>query len=660
VGRRGKDKIRILLIAMPWAKLEHPSIQLGILKSILEKGRLPTETWSAYIDFADYVVDQDGLAAHKSPLTHLDYDDIATSYHVGDWIFSVPPFNDTSGGDSTYFERLRETGFSERLIAVCRRFRSHVPGFLQAAAQRIADCKPSVVGFTTTFGQTVPSLVLAKLLKARLPDLKIVFGGANCDGPMGDAILRAFEWVDVAVKGEAENVVVPLFRRLLDSGDFCQTTSVRCAAATSPGTTASDPPVAVDDGPTPDYLEYFSRVASSRLASVIRPEVSIPFETSRGCWWGAKHHCTFCGLNGSSMAFRAKSPSIALEQLLALSERYKCLRFHAVDNIIDLNYLQTFLPRISALNLDLDLFYEVKSNLNRSQVAVLADAGVRQIQPGIESLSTPILKLMKKGVSAMQNIRLLRWCEEEGIKTYWNLLYGFPGEPADAYDAMARLASELVHLQPPHLNRLGLQRFSPYFERAHDFDLEIEGPVFHYAFAYPCSAADLFDLAYDFSYRYLNHPDPETYVATLRSAVEAWRTAYFERRPTLTCKRGPDFVRLVDRRWPEAQQDFLLEGIEADIYLACEDGATVDQIINLLRKGKRRPRVTANDVIGFLDQLCEAKLVYWEAGVYLGLACRTSQSRSHLEAQSQIAAGHAEPAFSSEHPLTLTISFDRK
>jgi radical SAM superfamily enzyme YgiQ (UPF0313 family) len=41
-------------------------------------------------------------------------------------------------------------------------------------------------------------------------------------------------------------------------------------------------------------------------------------ETARGCWWGAKHHCTFCGLNQNDMAFRAKSPQCAMDELVHL------------------------------------------------------------------------------------------------------------------------------------------------------------------------------------------------------------------------------------------------------------------------------------------------------------------------------------------------------
>ena len=52
--------------------------------------------------------------------------------------------------------------------------------------------------------------------------------------------------------------------------------------------------------PTPSF---FARIG---LAFRVRPQ--IPLETSRGCWWGMKHHCIFCGLNGKQMAFQDKSP----------------------------------------------------------------------------------------------------------------------------------------------------------------------------------------------------------------------------------------------------------------------------------------------------------------------------------------------------------------
>ncbi len=45
----------------------------------------------------------------------------------------------------------------------------------------------------------------------------------------------------------------------------------------------------------------------------VADRIFVPYETSRGCWWGQKKHCTFCGLNPLGMNYRAKSPERAVE-----------------------------------------------------------------------------------------------------------------------------------------------------------------------------------------------------------------------------------------------------------------------------------------------------------------------------------------------------------
>ena len=48
-------------------------------------------------------------------------------------------------------------------------------------------------------------------------------------------------------------------------------------------------------------------------------------------------------------------------------------------------------------------------------------------------LSTHVLKLMRKGTSMLQNLRLLKWCRYYGIEVAWNLIWGFPGETEEDY-----------------------------------------------------------------------------------------------------------------------------------------------------------------------------------------------------------------------------------
>src|SRR5262249_20142488 len=110
----------------------------------------------------------------------------------------------------------------------------------------------------------------------------------------------------------------------------------------------SPPTADLDALPYPDYDDYFAQLNASPLAPAIRGPASpqVMIETSRGCWWGAKHHCTFCGLNGSTMAFRSKSPARALAEIEHLHRRYGCF-LQTVDNILDLRYIAELFPELS-------------------------------------------------------------------------------------------------------------------------------------------------------------------------------------------------------------------------------------------------------------------------------------------------------------------------
>jgi ribosomal peptide maturation radical SAM protein 1 len=286
---------------------------------------------------------------------------------------------------------------------------------------------------------------------------------------------------------------------------------------------------------------------------------------------------------------------------------------------MDMRYFSEFLPKLSASGLDLRLFYETKSNLKRWQVRSLRDAGVVYIQPGIESLSTSILRLMRKGVTALQNIRLLKWCAEFGIHAYWNVIYGFPGEPPEEYNRMADLMKSLGHLEPPSLIRLGIERFSPYHQRPQNFNLEITGPRPYYRFAYPCDEAALYDLAYSFDYRYADSQRPETYIGPIKQTIEEWRSNYDAGRSSLQYRKGPGFLIINDRRANLKPYDYRLGRIESSIYLACDGGATPKAIWESLKK-EDGADISIEDVEAYLKELVEARLMYEEDGCYLSLA----------------------------------------
>jgi ribosomal peptide maturation radical SAM protein 1 len=307
------------------------------------------------------------------------------------------------------------------------------------------------------------------------------------------------------------------------------------------------------------------------------------------------------------MMFRSKSVTRVGEEITGLAGRYKTLNFVAVDDIIDLAHVRDLLPLLSKSGYDLQLFYETKANLTKNQSRAFLRAGVTAMQPGIESLSTPILRLMKKGVTALQNVRLLKWCAEIGIVPAWNLLYGFPGEPIEEYDRMARLIPALVHFEPPSFSPVQVQRFSPYFERPSEFGIEVTGPQPQYRFLYAVPPEAIADIAYDFDHRYLDGRDIASYTDGVREAVRLWQDYAAKGSGTLSYRRGPNFLIVQERRQNTEPADFRFDGPEAKIYLACDAGASPAELRRQLSAAGED--LEEQEITEFLNELVDARLV---------------------------------------------------
>jgi ribosomal peptide maturation radical SAM protein 1 len=589
--------LAVTLVSMPFVSVRGPSMQLGLLGAIGAAHGFPVRTLHAGLDLAARL----GPSLYEA-LAHM------RGRLVGDWLFSVAAFGDAApdvdgrlledfAADLEYLEGVTG-GVRDRLLQVRH---ADIPAYLDELADLDVWAGTRVVGFTSTFQQTVASLALARRLKRRYPHMTTVFGGANFEGEMGLELLRAFPDIDFAVVGEGDLAFPGLLHALAAVRD---PTGVAGVAARHEGRARLTEPAPLtqrlDDLPTPDYAEYFDRAeALGLLEPKSHRTVSLPFESARGCWWGARHHCTFCGLNGTTMAFRSKSPQRVLDELAELARRNRTFRFEAVDNIADWRYLTTLFPAIVASGADYDLFYEIKANLGREQLRLLAQAGVTHIQPGIESLDSGVLALMDKGVRALQNVNVLRWAHYYRIKVSWNILWGFPGETAAQYANQAATAANLVHLPPPYyVGPIWMERFSPLFDGA---TMRIRKPEASYRYVYP-DGVDLNRIAYFFDYA-TNDAQPASTYDALGKAIAAWAEAWAEPfPPALTYWSAPDFLQIYDGRHPSSEGTYTLSGKAAQVYLAASNGPTTASAVRD-RLGLAEPVAVIEDVFhAFADR----------------------------------------------------------
>jgi ribosomal peptide maturation radical SAM protein 1 len=553
----------VLLASLPLSSARYPNLALGLLKPAIEAIGLNCDVRYFSLDYVDEV-GTDVFAC----LTDMGY----YSALVGEWVFAEAAHGPESGLEvlryltEVFNRKCPKRELASRLVSILKARRG-APDFIDRCVESVDWQRCSVLGVSTSFQQNMASLAFARRVRLRFPHVFIVFGGSNCQGEMGVELHRRYPFIDAVCLGEGDRTFPELVRRHLTGTDFSDLPGF---VLRGEGQTTRLPKQAVDQIedldslPYPDFSDFYEQRARSSVSS--RQSPMLMFETARGCWWGAKHHCTFCGLNGRMMSYRSKSQPRAYDELRHLVAKHGANVVNA-DAILDLDYFGELLPRLAAEGPSVKMFWQMKANLRPEQLALLSLAGIKRIQPGIEALDTKLLTLMRKGCTMLQNVQLLKLAAECGLSVAWNLLYGFPGEDPQSYARTAGLIPKLRHLQPPaNTGRVLADRFSPYFQDPESFGVRLD-PAIAYEFIYPFEEASIRELAYHFSMRSEALAQIEETVAPLKVEQRLWCQHW--RESALYCDDVDGEMTVTDGRWGWPRSTWTLQGAEAEVLRIC-------------------------------------------------------------------------------------------
>lgn len=617
---------RICLINMPFAALNSLSIGLAQLKSVLDDAygdRVSVEVLYLSHDFAHFF----GVDLYQSIAQSGQHHNTA----LGDWLLRQVAFPDLPDNTQEYLARYYpfQDEQTKRLKATIREQRPLLDEFLDELLAKYRLDEADIVGFTSMFVQNVACFAMAKKIKERNPAVITVLGGANCEAPMGQKIVRSVEQIDFVFSGPG----LKSFRQFVDarlSGEFAACHRINgvfskqnlvgsnsgCEEPVSLARSNTVGPIGeetdINVNINLDYESFLNTLDHNFPGNQIEPVLA--FETSRGCWWGEKAHCTFCGLNGMTMSYRAMEPQNALrqfEELFKYADR--CNHFNCVDNIMPKSYVKDVFPHLTS-PADASIFYEVKADLSEEDMQVLTTARVKIVQPGVEALATSTLKLMKKGTSAFQNLNLLKNCLVYDIFPEWNLLLGFPGEEEDVFRKYVRYLPLLTHLPPPSgAYPVRFDRYSPYFVKAKEYGLLLQ-PADYYKLIYPFEDEMLADFAYYFVDRNRNAKyflSVVKWIGKIKEGVERWRGLWRRadqaRYPQLFFKEADAVTTIYDSRTGQAVEHSVSnEGLK---------------ILKDLNKPKRLPDLASSqfDLEKEISLLQEKGLLFEEGGRYLSL-----------------------------------------
>jgi ribosomal peptide maturation radical SAM protein 1 len=551
---------------MPWESASRPSLAIGTLVAVARQAGFDCAAQHLNLDLAVRM----GAAQYDAFAENVEL------FPLGEHLFAVDLFGSEPLDSERYLARFGgtdpiESGSPDPLHVLRDRT---IPGFLDAATSRLGALLPDVVGFSCTFNQTLPSLALARRIKATVAKVTVLLGGACVHGQMGETYAETFgHLVDHVFTGEADDSFPAWLRAFVD-GD---------PRRTLPGVTGGHerPRPArltqnLDRLPAPVYDEYFEQRAELEAAGGSLTHLRhLPYESSRGCWWGEKHHCTFCGLNNEGMLFRRKSSGRVVAELEELAEAYGITSFMAADNILDFQAYGAMLGDLERSPIDFDLFYEIKANVRRPDVAALQRAGVRRVQPGIESFSDHVLELMRKGTTGLRNVQLLKLLQEHGVRVDYNILVGFPHETLDDYHENIRIMAAIDHLPPPNGSAITVRvdRFSPFFHDSEALGIRDMRAAAYYRHLIPLELVAPEQYAYFFD---RNEEDLDAFeepITEINRLMAMWKSGQVERRARL----GTNFVELL-RADDGGRSRHVLRDLDALVFVVADSVTSVKQL----------------------------------------------------------------------------------
>lgn len=391
----------------------------------------------------------------------------------------------------------------------------------------------------------------------------------------------------------------------------------------------------MDPVPIPDYDDYFEQLNDYSDKDSIFP--CLLMESSRGCWWGEKQCCSFCGLNDETLKFRSKSPQRVIEEIEYLSKRHSITNFRMTDNILDMEYFKTVIPQMGLKKEeDYQFYYETKSNLIEQHLKELVTSGIRWIHPGIESFHDGILKLLNKGTLAIHNVAMLKYAMENGINVQWYFLCGIPNENDDWYKEMAEWLPSINHLQPPAgvgMSHIRFNRFTEYHNNQAKYNLRLF-PIFTYLYLYPLTPIEMDDIAY--FYDDLKHNKSITFkkngVSMLNKIVKDWQKmiqSYFgkEKRINLVVSDDGKQSIITDTRPCAKQKEFVLTALSRLIYQKCRQPIQKDKLFQIYLE-ETDLSVNIDEFNAVIMDLCEKKLILSLDGYLLSLALQ--EPKLHL------------------------------
>jgi ribosomal peptide maturation radical SAM protein 1 len=602
----------ILLVSMPFAVVDIPSIQLALLEAYLKKREINITTKHLYLKATEFYKLPNYNYLINNPNDPYVTQMVFSKYLFPDhWEKNLGKFKEYYDNALNYDDTLKEKISFNKYVEQTDKFYDWV-------CNQVKWEPYDIIGFTLNYGQFLPSLACSKVIKERYPDKTVVFGGSTTINELGIKVLKTFNWIDLIISGEGEEA---LFLLASDYDNYKSIPSIIYRKENEVIWNKSEDYIELDNLPTPDFNSFYKELATAPYDVQVFYAAfgRLPIEFSRGCWW---NNCTFCNIRAYHKKYREKTVEQFVNELDYLSSKYQMLNFQVIGSTLPQHNYQELCKKIIGLKKSFTLFIEARAGqLNSEDYTLLKSAGFRHIQTGIESFSPHYLKKMNKGASVIDNIAALKYCKENGINNIYNIITDYPNEEKiDFEETKKNIQLFKQYLDPPQTSRLLVGFGSPIYNNCAKFNIDkLEYKNIDKIMYPPEILENNFLFFYTFSRK--NPFEGNNWM----ELVNEWKKEREQRmQKKIKSEKlvdqfifyymdGRNFLKIYDKRNGENVLVHILDKLEREVFLSCTD------VVSFERLDEKFSNIPEYQLAAMLHTFEKAGIVFQEDSRYLSL-----------------------------------------
>lgn len=313
-----------------------------------------------------------------------------------------------------------------------------LPNFLDNITKEY-DINDTVFGISFLTPYAYSSYEIAKQIKLKFPDAKVIAGGAHATF-MPDEILES-NYVDIVVRGEGEISLL----EIVEQKPLNEILGISYIVKSENETTITHNPDRerikdINELPMPAYHQLRMDKYKPILGSYRKlPAANII--TARGC----PGKCNFCCKNfGFKVTY--KNAEKIIEEVKYLIGTYKVKHINIYDDTFTLNKNRVIqfcdLLLSEKIKIDWTCFARI-DNMDEAILKKMKQAGCYQIMYGVENFNQDILDSLSKGIKVEKIEEVIKQTKKAGIITRVSIMVGNTYDTWETFDANIKALKRL-------------------------------------------------------------------------------------------------------------------------------------------------------------------------------------------------------------------------